>query len=144
MEMKIATRVLCLLAGVTFLSVAAAQSGNQSSSGATRDAPAAGTVPLGLSVEETAVVLKGWRASKLIGATVYNDQDQRIGKIEDMIVSPDGKISAAVIDVGGFLGIGRHRVAIPADSFTDITAKKLVLPNATKEALKSLPEFRYA
>jgi hypothetical protein len=35
-------------------------------------------------------------------------------------------------------------VAIPPDSFTDITAKKLVLPNATKEALKSLPEFRYA
>jgi sporulation protein YlmC with PRC-barrel domain len=144
MEMKIATRVLCLLAGVAFLSAAAAQSGNQSSSGATRDAPAAGTVPLGLSVEETAVVLKGWRASKLIGATVYNDQDQRIGKIEDMIVSPDGKISAAVIDVGGFLGIGRHRVAIPPDSFTDITAKKLVLPNATKDALKSLPEFRFA
>jgi sporulation protein YlmC with PRC-barrel domain len=161
-DMKIATRVLWLLAGMTFFSVAVAQTGSQqsqqpgasggssksqsgqSSSGATRNAPVAGAVPLGLSIEETAVVLKGWRASKLIGAAVYNDQNQRIGKIEDMIVSPDGKISAAVIDVGGFLGIGRHRVAIPADSFTDITAKKLVLPNATKDALKALPEFRFA
>jgi sporulation protein YlmC with PRC-barrel domain len=175
-DMKIATRVLWLLAGMTFFSVAVAQTGSQqsqqpgasgessksqsqqpgasggssksqsgqSSSGATRNAPVAGAVPLGLSIEETAVVLKGWRASKLIGAAVYNDQNQRIGKIEDMIVSPDGKISAAVIDVGGFLGIGKHRVAIPADSFTDITAKKLVLPNATKDALKALPEFRFA
>ncbi len=157
--MKIATRLLCLLAGVTFLTAAAAQTdnrqsgqpgsssgsqGGQSSSGATRDAPVAGAVPLGLTVEETALVLKGWRASKLIGAAVYNDQNQRIGKIEDMIVSPDGKVSAAVLDVGGFLGIGSHRVAIPADHFTDISAKKLVLPGATKEALKSLPEFRYA
>jgi sporulation protein YlmC with PRC-barrel domain len=156
--MKFTIRTLCLLASVAIMGSAVAQtdkqqspqpsgsssSGSGSSSGATRDAPVAGGVPLGISVEETALVLKGWRASKLIGAPVYNDQNQRIGKIEDMIVSPDGKISAAVIDVGGFLGIGKHRVAIPAEQFTDISAKKLVLPNATKETLKSLPEFRYA
>jgi sporulation protein YlmC with PRC-barrel domain len=156
--MKFTTRILCLLASVAIMGSAVAQtdkqqspqqsgsssSGSSSSSGATRDAPVVGGVPLGISVEETALVLKGWRASKLIGATVYNDQNQRIGKIEDMIVSSDGKVSAAVIDVGGFLGIGKHRVAIPPEQFTDISAKKLVLPNATKEALKSLPEFRYA
>jgi uncharacterized protein YrrD len=80
----------------------------------------------------------------LVGASVYNDQNQRIGKIDDMIVSPDGKVSVAVIDVGGFLGLGKHRVAISVDQFSDINAKKLVLPNATKEALKALPEFTYA
>jgi sporulation protein YlmC with PRC-barrel domain len=90
------------------------------------------------------VVLNGWRASKLIGASVYNDRNERIGKIEDMLVSPDGKLSVAVIDVGGFLGIGKHRVAIPVDQFSDITAKKLVLPKATKETLKALPEFQFA
>ncbi|HEV7476349.1 MAG TPA: PRC-barrel domain-containing protein, partial [Burkholderiales bacterium] len=113
-------------------------------SGATRDAPIAGAVPLGITVEATAAVVKGWRASKLVGASVYNDQNQRIGKIDDMIVSPDGKVSVAVIDVGGFLGLGKHRVAISVDQFSDINAKKLVLPNATKEALKALPEFTYA
>ena len=112
--------------------------------GATREAPVAGAVPLGLTIEQNMVLLKGWRASKLIGASVYNDQNKRVGKIEDMIVSPDGKMSVAVIDVGGFLGIGKHRVAIPVDEFADIQAKKLVLPGATKEALKELPEFRYA
>src|SRR5712671_3070916 len=116
----------------------------QSSAGATRDAPAAGVVPLGLTLEETAVVLKGWRASKLLRADVYNDENKKIGKIEDMIVSPDGKVSVAVIDVGGFLGVGKHRVAIPVDQFSDINAKKLVLPKATKETLKAMPEFRYA
>jgi sporulation protein YlmC with PRC-barrel domain len=109
-----------------------------------RQAPVAGAVPLGLTIEQNMVLLKGWRASKLIGASVYNDQNKRVGKIEDMIVSPDGKMSVAVIDVGGFLGIGKHRVAIPVDEFADIQAKKLVLPGATKEALKELPEFRYA
>lgn len=111
--------------------------------GATREAPVAGAMPLELTIEQKALVLKGWRASKLIGASVHNDKDERIGKIEDMIVSPDGKVSVAVIEVGGFLGIGKHRVAIPVDDFADIKAKKLVLPGATKEALKALPEFQY-
>jgi sporulation protein YlmC with PRC-barrel domain len=116
----------------------------RSSAGATRDAPAAGVVPLGLTVEETAVILKGWRASKLLHADVYNDENKKIGKIEDMIVSPDGKVSVAVIDVGGFLGLGKHRVAVPVDQFSDINAKKLVLPKATKETLQAMPEFSYA
>lgn len=117
---------------------------DRASAGASRKAPVAGVQPLELSVEAKALVLQGWRASKLVGASVYNDENKRIGKIEDMIVSPDGKVSVAVIDVGGFLGIGKHRVAIPVEDFKDIKAKKLVLPGATKEALKALPEFQYA
>jgi sporulation protein YlmC with PRC-barrel domain len=154
MSSKNLTQVICLLASAALVGLASAQSqqsqsGQQSEkgssgSGATRDAPIAGAVPLGITVEATAAVVKGWRASKLVGASVYNDQNQRIGKIDDMIVSPDGKVSVAVIDVGGFLGLGKHRVAIPVDQFSDINAKKLVLPNATKEALKALPEFTYA
>lgn len=154
MSSKNLTQVICLLASAALVGLASAQSqqsqsGQQSEkgsagSGATREAPIAGAVPLGITVEATAAVIKGWRASKLVGASVYNDQNQRIGKIDDMIVSPDGKVSVAVIDVGGFLGLGKHRVAIPVDQFSDINAKKLVLPNATKEALKALPEFTYA
>ena len=117
---------------------------DRAAAGATREAPVAGAMPLELTVEQKTLLLKGWRASKLIGASVRNDKDERIGKIEDMIVSPDGKVSVAVIEVGGFLGVGKHRVAIPVDHFTDIKAKKLVLPGATKEALKALPEFQYA
>ena len=151
MSRTLFSHTLSLLVAVILAGPAVGQDKKQQDSqkdrpaaGATRDAPVAGAMPLELTVEEKALVLKGWRASKLIGANVYNDKDQRIGKIEDMIVSPDGKVSVAVIEVGGFVGIGKHRVAIPVDHFTDIKAKKLVLPGATKEALKALPEFQYA
>jgi hypothetical protein len=106
-------------------------------------APVAGIVPLGVTIAETAVVATGWRASKLIHAKVYNDQNQSIGKIDDFIVSPDGKLTVAIIDVGGFLGMGAHRVAIPTSQFKEMDVKKVVLPGATKDALKALPEFRY-
>jgi sporulation protein YlmC with PRC-barrel domain len=49
---------------------------------------------------------------------VKNEQGERIGKIEDVIVSPDGKVTMAVLEVGGFLGIGDRRVAIPVEQFT--------------------------
>jgi sporulation protein YlmC with PRC-barrel domain len=105
-------------------------------------APIAGVVPLGATVIETEAVATGWRASKLMHAEVYNDANQKIGKIDDFIVSPDGKLSMAVLDVGGFLGIGTHRVAIPVEQLGKV-APKVVLKGATKEALKALPEFRY-
>ena len=160
MTHKIVTHALSLLLGTVLAGGAIGQSNQnsqqqekqsqgqgqqngQAASGATKKAGPAGVVPLGVTVEEQALVLEGWRASKLLGAGVYNDQNQRIGKIEDMLVAPDGKVSVAVIDVGGFLGIGKHRVAIPVDQFSDITAKRLVLPGANKQALKELPEFRY-
>ena len=106
-------------------------------------AAVAGLVPLGVAVVETEAVATGWRASKLMHADVYNDSNQKIGKIDDFIVSPDGKLSVAVVDVGGFLGLAAHRVAIPVEQFGKV-APKIVLKGATKEALKALPEFKYA
>jgi sporulation protein YlmC with PRC-barrel domain len=54
-----------------------------------------------------------WRASKLKGLSVYNNNDEKIGDISELIMSKDGKIEAVVIGVGGFLGIGQHDVAVP-------------------------------
>jgi len=105
-------------------------------------APVAGMVTLGVPVEQIDVIAKGWRASKLLRASVYNDSDQKIGKIGDLIVAPDGTLSVAIIDVGGFLGIGRHHVAIPVQQFTQVTPK-IILPGATKDMLKQMPEFKY-
>src|SRR5437764_292367 len=56
-----------------------------------------------------------WRASKLVGLSVYNDNNESIGAINDLLTEKDGKIKAVVIGVGGFLGIGEHLVAIPFD-----------------------------
>jgi sporulation protein YlmC with PRC-barrel domain len=54
-----------------------------------------------------------WRASGLVGATVYNDQGDSIGTVNDLLLSSDGTIQNAVISVGGFLGIGSKLVAVP-------------------------------
>ena len=103
-------------------------------------APVAGVVPLGVTVAETGLIAPGHRATKLLNATVYNDADQKIGKIGDLVISPNGELSVAVVDVGGFIGLAKHRVAIPVKQFTQMHPK-VVLPGATKEALKDLPEF---
>jgi sporulation protein YlmC with PRC-barrel domain len=114
--------------------------GSQQTAKAAPGAPVAGMVPLGVTKIETDLVTPGYRASKLLKQDVYNDQNQKIGKIEDLVIAPDGTLSVAVIDVGGFAGIGKHRVAIPVKQFTQMHPK-VVLPAATKEALKALPEF---
>jgi len=59
-----------------------------------------------------------------------------------MIISPDQKVSFAIIGTGGFVGVGKHDVAIPTEQIK-IENNKLVLAGATKVALKQLPEFKY-
>ena len=85
----------------------------------------------------------GYRASKVIGSSVTNDANETIGKIDDLLVSSDGKDPYAVLSIGGFLGVGSHLVAVPYDSLKFVD-KKFVLPGGTKEGLKMLPEFKYA
>ena len=56
-----------------------------------------------------------WRASKIVGLNVYNDKGESIGSINDLLTDKSGNIKAAVIGVGGFLGVGAHLVAVPFD-----------------------------
>jgi sporulation protein YlmC with PRC-barrel domain len=64
----------------------------------------------------TAVHREGqWRASKLIGLNVYNDNNEKIGDINELIVDKSAKVDNVVIGVGGFLGMGEHYVAVPME-----------------------------
>ena len=85
-------------------------------------------------------VAAGYRASKVIGSSVINET---IGKIDDLLVTRDGKEPYAVLSIGGFLGVGTHMVVVRYDSlkFAD---KKIVLPGGTKDGLKMLPAFQYS
>jgi hypothetical protein len=56
-----------------------------------------------------------WRASKVVGLKVYNDSNESVGSINDLLMDKSGNIKAAVLGVGGFLGLGEHLVAIPLD-----------------------------
>jgi hypothetical protein len=91
-----------------------------------------------------------FRASDLIGATVRNAANESIGEIDELVLSPDGRIMAAVIGVGGFLGIGERDVALDFKSLRierDNSAMTqsgsfIVRVNATKESLKNAPEWK--
>jgi sporulation protein YlmC with PRC-barrel domain len=128
---------------------AAGTSGAGGGGAAAAGAPVAGRSTLGVTVVEMEAVIAGWSAKKdLLGKTVINDNKDKIGKIDDIILTPssDTKIPAAsfaIIGVGGFLGIGKHDVAIPMEQIK-LQGGNLVLPGATKDALKSLPKFEYA
>ena len=56
-----------------------------------------------------------WRASKVVGLSVYNDGNESVGSINDLLMDKGGTIKAVVIGVGGFLGVGEHLVAVPID-----------------------------
>jgi hypothetical protein len=88
-------------------------------------------------------VSAGYRASKVIGSSIVNDANETIGKIDDLLVTRDGKEPYAVLSVGGFLGMGTHMVVIRYDNlkFTD---NKIVLPGGTKDGLRMLPTFQYS
>ena len=105
---------------------------------------AGGSPTAGISVIESTQIATGWSVKKtLLGKTIYNEAGQKIGKVADLIISPDKKVSYVIVGAGGFIGIGRHDVAIPVTQIQDLTGR-LVMPGATKDTLKSLPEFKYA
>ena len=56
-----------------------------------------------------------WRASKMVGLNVYNDKNESIGTINDLLTDRNGNIKAVVLGVGGFLGVGEHLVAVAFD-----------------------------
>ncbi|MDO9415654.1 PRC-barrel domain-containing protein [Pararhizobium sp.] len=85
-------------------------------------------------------------ASTYVGQSVYNSADESVGSINDLILSKDGGIQAAVIGVGGFLGLGEKNVAVP---FTNIAIQEV--PNSddlklttteTADTLKAAPEYK--
>lgn len=107
---------------------------------ATRPALSQKVVVLDVDVKEVA---KGYRASELTGADVENGAGEEIGSIDDLIVDRE-KVLFAILEVGGFLGIGGFLVAIPYDSMEiSEDGSKIVLAQGSKEELEKLPEFNY-
>ena len=107
-------------------------------------AQTAGETQLGVTTIELKEVIKGWSARRqLLGQDVYNDQGEKIGEIEDLIISPERNVSYGIVSSGGFLGMGTHDVAIPAKQFQMGDKGRLVLPGATKEKLRAMPTFEY-
>lgn len=106
-------------------------------------AQVAGRAAPGVTPPQTQAVLARRSARKgLLGKDVVNERNEKVGKIDDLIVSPDQAISYAIVGTGGFVGMGRHDVAIPLGQLQS-RGENYLLPGASKEALKALPAFEY-
>jgi sporulation protein YlmC with PRC-barrel domain len=123
--------------------------GNATTAPATRETrtPAATTSP---SQRNTVLTDRGEvRASKLIGAAVYNDRDEKVGSVDDLVLGKDNKADDVIVSVGGFLGMGNKLVSVPytqlklGDTKNASSSNKVVMPGATKESLKAQTEFHY-
>jgi sporulation protein YlmC with PRC-barrel domain len=107
-ETMFAKTVTAALAGTALLAtIASAQTPTQTPTNT-------GDKATGAAIPEAS--LKGdWRASKVVGLKVYNDNNESVGSINDLLMDKGGSIKAVVLGVGGFLGMGEHLVAVPLD-----------------------------
>jgi sporulation protein YlmC with PRC-barrel domain len=104
---------------------------------------ATGATTPGMAVDSMRL-REGRRASQVIGSTVYNENNESIGEVDDLIVPATGGQPVAVISVGGFLGIGARLVAVPYERLSHNGERnRWMLQGASKESLQSLPAFTY-
>lgn len=84
----------------------------------------------------------GSRVTKVIGAAIYTEQNERVGSVDDLVMTGDDKVTVAIISVGGFLGMGSKLVAVPYEQLRR-EADRIVLPGATKDSLNAMPSLVY-
>jgi len=86
-------------------------------------------------------------SSKVVGLDIYNTENKDIGTIKDIALNPNGRATAYIVSVGGFLGMGEHYVAVSPSavkvSYNDSDKKWHASMNANAGQLKSAPEFKY-
>ena len=144
------TALSALMAGSVALPVLAQtpSAGSATTAPATHDSATAAGTPS--ERNSTLTDANDIRASKLIGSSVYNDHDQKVGSVDDILLSKDNKAANVILSVGGFLGMGTKLVAVPyqqlqlGDTKEASSDNKVVIPGATKETLKALPDFHYS
>ncbi len=134
MKRKVMVMMICL-----------AMVGMMGNAFAQQKAPVAGTTTVAIAVpaDELVILAKGWSATKqIIGKDVYNEKNEKVGVVEDLIIAPDKAVSYVIIGAGGFLGMDKHDVAIRINEINMVEGK-IILPGASKDAVKAMPAFQY-
>jgi sporulation protein YlmC with PRC-barrel domain len=151
-----------LMSSVAFAQIVDPKLGPTSTTGATSNV----TTTKWMTEEATGQ----WRASKMIGLNIYNDDNEKIGDIAELVVDRSGQLEAVVVGAGGFLGIGERDVAVPYDQikwvFTPVPSPRTstgpttsgtaitsgehysypdhAVLSMTKEQLKAAPAFKFS
>ena len=87
--------------------------------GSDQAAPVVGVETEELSVGVSEYSTSGYRASRLLNADIFNEDGEKIGKVDDLIIDAKAAVDIAILSVGGFLGIGARLVAVPVSSIQD-------------------------
>lgn len=121
---------------------AAGTPGATGATGATPAATAPGMETRTDAAATTTEAITGWSAKDdIVGKSVFNENDEKIGDVEDIVISSDGQTMYLLIGAGGFLGMGSKNVAVPFDRF-ERRDDRILLSGYSKEQLKALPEVR--
>jgi sporulation protein YlmC with PRC-barrel domain len=83
------------------------------------------------------------RASKLIGSSVYNEQHEKIGSVDELLLDQNHDVTSAVLSVGGFLGLGSKLVKVPYQSL-HVANDTIVMSGASRDQLKSMPTYDFS
>jgi sporulation protein YlmC with PRC-barrel domain len=114
--------------------------------GTTNQGQTTGSIPGGSNMFYTeAWTAQNWRASEAIGMSVYNKAGERIGEIDDILMDNSGRVAAAVVGVGGFLGIGERKVAVnfkSMDMTRESNGNARLVVDLNKNSLQSAPEYK--
>jgi sporulation protein YlmC with PRC-barrel domain len=103
-----------------------------------------GSTTSGIATTDTRAIVVGWSTKRgLLGKTIFNENDQKVGTVVDLIVTRDSNTPYLIIGAGGFVGIGRHDVAVPI-SVVQEQGQRMIWAGATRENVKSMPHIMYA
>ena len=134
--MKKLTAITVCSLSFAFGSSAFAQT-TATSAPSTPDAPVTATAP---AVEPGKQMLNGWSVkNNVLGKSVYNEQDEKVGDIRDVVLDADGTATHYVVGVGGFLGMGEHDVSLPFGELHPAN-DRFTIQGYTKDRLKELPQ----
>lgn len=144
------TAALVLASVIVLPALAQAPSSGRTGAGASGASATTGNATAGNTAPDRNHVMtdiSGMRTSRIIGASVYNEHDDKVGSIDDLIIDNDRSLNV-VLSVGGFLGIGSKLVEVPFDKLQFASAKgssdnRVIMPGMTKEALNGMPDFHY-
>jgi hypothetical protein len=141
LKVIVAATAMPVLATVAYAQTAPTSPSTTTPSATETPSTTAGAAPVWYSHQQGE-----WRSTQLVGSKVKNNAGDTIGDINDIILSNDGSAAAAVIGVGGFLGMGEHQVAVQFKSLKisrDSNGNDVVMLDTTKDALKNAPQWTW-
>ena len=120
-------------------------SGTPPAANVARPSGASAGATTGALAVDSAAIRSGRRASKLIGSSVYNENNESIGEVDDIVLPANGGAPVAVVSVGGFLGIGAKLVAVPYERLRSAGERNrwTLTGAASRDDLNRLPTFSY-